>query len=115
MQDNDLISRAAAIATLTDTNLRRNVDSVCDGDMNRTRRAAQRVIAQLPAVDAAPVVHGRWEFCGDFDMVCSVCGARYDKISLCLAYHTGIGSNKMDGFWYCPHCGALLDGGDDDD
>lgn len=52
---NDLISRAAAIDALTDTELRRNLDSVYDGDMNRTRRAAQRVIAQLPAVDAIPV------------------------------------------------------------
>ena len=56
MTNNELISRAAAIDALTDTNLRRNVDSVCDGDMNRTRRAAQRVIAQLPAVDAVPVI-----------------------------------------------------------
>lgn len=59
MQDNDLISRAAAIDALTDKNLRRNVDSVCDGDMNRTRRAAQRVIAQLPTVDAALIVRCR--------------------------------------------------------
>lgn len=59
MPNNDLISRAAAIDALTDTNLKRNVDSLCDGDMNRTRRAAQRVIAQLPAVDAVPVVRCR--------------------------------------------------------
>lgn len=45
----DLISRNAAINALTDVNLKRNVDSVCDGDMNRTRRAAQRVIAALPS------------------------------------------------------------------
>ena len=51
----DMISRAAAIDALTDTNLKRNLDSVYDGDMNRTRRAAQRVIAQLPAADAIPV------------------------------------------------------------
>ena len=51
----DLISRWAAIDALTDTNLKRNVDSVCDGDMNRTRRAAQRVIANLPTIDAIPV------------------------------------------------------------
>lgn len=52
MENRDLITRAAAIDALTDTNLKRNVDSLCDGDMNRARRAAQRVIAQLPAVDA---------------------------------------------------------------
>ena len=51
----DLISRAAAIDALTDTNLKRNVDSVCDGDMNRARRAAQRVIAQMPTIDAIQI------------------------------------------------------------
>ena len=51
----DMISRMAAIDALTDTNLKRNLDSVCDGDMNRTRRAAQRVIAQVPTVDAIPM------------------------------------------------------------
>lgn len=51
----DLISRWAAIDALTDTNLKRNADSVYDGDMNRARRAAQRVIAQLPTIDAIPV------------------------------------------------------------
>ena len=50
-----LISRAAAIDSLTNTNLKRNVDSVQDGDMNRTRRAAQRIIASLPTIDAIPV------------------------------------------------------------
>jgi hypothetical protein len=55
----DLIKRAAAIDALTDTELRRNLDSVYDGDMNRTRRAAQRVIAQLPTVDAVQVVRCR--------------------------------------------------------
>ena len=51
----DLISRAAAIDALTKANLKRNVDTVYDGDMNRTRRAAQRVIAQLPTIDAIPI------------------------------------------------------------
>ena len=50
-----LIDWNAAIDALTDTELRRNLDSVYDGDMNRTRRAAQRVIAQMPTIDAIPV------------------------------------------------------------
>ena len=53
--DVELISRVAAIDALTNTNLKRNLDSVYDGDMNRTRRAAQRVIAQLPTIDAIPI------------------------------------------------------------
>ena len=92
----DLISRAAAIDALTDTNLKRNVDSVRDGDMKRTRRAAQRVIAQLPAVDAAPVVHGRWIDIPDkpkWDQkMCSVCGDYF-----CCQNN------------YCPNCGAKMD------
>lgn len=64
-----------------------------------------------PIIDAAPVVHGRWEYCGDDDIICNVCGARYLKERLLQSYYTGIGSDKMDGFWHCPHCGALLDGG----
>ena len=51
----DMISREAAVDSLTNTNLKRNVDSVQDGDMNRTRRAAQRVIANLPTIEAIPI------------------------------------------------------------
>ena len=92
----DLISRAAAIDALTDTNLKRNVDSVCDGDMTRTRRAAQRVIAQLPAVDAAPVVYAYWieEPDRERHWHCSNCGKTQ-----------GIASIAMK---YCPECGARL-------
>ena len=61
----DLISRWSAIDALTDTNLKRNVDSLCDGDMNRTIRAAQRVIAQLPAVDAVQEVRCKDCICYD--------------------------------------------------
>ena len=52
----DLISRAAAIDALTYQNIEKNFDSVCDGEIYRTKRAAQRVIANVPAVDAVPVV-----------------------------------------------------------
>ena len=106
VQDNDLISRAAAIDALTDTNLRRNVDSVCDGDMNRTRRAAQRVIAQLPAVDAVSVRHGRWVPHPTeplFD-VCSACGTG------CKRRENDDGAELEYSYRYCPYCGATLDG-----
>ena len=71
-----------------------------------------RILREAKNVDAVPVVHGRWEFCGDDDIVCSVCRARYLKKRLMYAYYIGPGSNQMDGFWHCPHCGALLDGGE---
>lgn len=70
---------------------------------------AINAVEDVNAVDAAPVVHGRWEYCGDDDLVCSECGARYFKRWLLQSYYTGVGSDKMDGFWYCPRCGARMD------
>lgn len=55
-------------------------------------------IENAPAVEAEPVRHGRWRFCGEdrwndaFE--CSECG----KIA-------------MENSDYCPHCGAKMDGG----
>lgn len=96
---NDLISRAALLAAY---------DAAHKGHSG----GARKLIEEAPAVDAELAVHGRWEFCGDDDIICNVCGARYLKERLLQSYYTGIGSAKMDGFWYCPHCGALLDGGE---
>lgn len=86
----DLISRAAAIDAL--------------------KRAAywqdgERKIAELPAVDVAPVVHARWikatfekAFAGytkvSIYYVCSACGKDVDDAM----------------FNYCPECGARMDG-----
>ena len=78
-------------------------------------RAAIITVENAPTVDAAPVVHGRWEFCGDDDIVCSECGARYYKKWLLQSFYTGPGSDRMDGFGCCPYCGALMDGGKDDE
>lgn len=56
------------------------------------------VIEDAPAVEAKPVRHGRWRFCGEdrwndaFE--CSECG----KIA-------------MENSDYCPHCGEKMDGG----
>ena len=52
----DLISREAAIDALTDENIEMNFDSVHDGEIHRTKRAAIRIVANLPTVDAVPVV-----------------------------------------------------------
>ena len=58
-------------------------------------------IKVLPAADAVPVVHGRWEqteapFMNECED-CSVCG-----------YRTVWGHR----FNYCPNCGAKMDGDD---
>lgn len=62
-----------------------------------------RVIDALPAVDAAPVVHGRWiprkgKWFAYFQ--CSVCG---EKIS----YPSADGKALTN---YCPNCGAKMNG-----
>ena len=60
----DLISRQAAIEMLNDNELERQADDVFDGDLHRYKRAAQRIIAQLPTIDAVPVgayEQTRWE------------------------------------------------------
>lgn len=54
-------------------------------------------LMKIPAADVAPVVHGRWidnGIPGSMLSGCSVCGFT------CGAYS----------FFYCPHCGARMDG-----
>lgn len=58
--------------------------------------AAWSAIRQLPAADVAPVVHGEWVD-RDGKSWCNVCHA----------------SNKQYKPPYCPHCGAMMDGGKD--
>ena len=58
------------------------------------------MIYEMPTADVAPVRHGRWEWCKDYDgdsiLVCSECGR------VC---------NEEDAP-YC-YCGAKMDGGFD--
>lgn len=63
----------------------------------------RHLIDNAPAVDAVPVVHGRWverhhnnPLGGYFMNHCSVCGmGRYEEYN------------------YCPNCGTKMDGGND--
>lgn len=57
--------------------------------------ALLRIINQAPAVDAAPVVHGKWKpdpYCYHV-FHCSVCDSPFWAMRA-----------------YCPHCGAKMDG-----
>ena len=57
--------------------------------------ALLRIINQAPAVDAAPVVHGKWKpdpYCYNV-FHCSVCDSPFWAMRA-----------------YCPHCGAKMDG-----
>lgn len=55
------------------------------------------MVSTAPAVDVAPVVHGRWEHYSTTMMVCSICGKH-------VAWHR---------YNYCPNCGARMDGDPD--
>jgi len=66
----------------------------------------ENMIENLPPTDAAPVVHGKWEYLEYIDddnpygiadvAKCSVCGFLGDE-SIAATYR------------YCPHCGARMD------
>ena len=68
---------------------------------------ARKIIAEAPTVDAVPVVHGRWvtrraglESYPHWDSKCSACGYKVAMV--------------LESWLYCPHCGARMDGGEDD-
>lgn len=72
--------------------------------MATVQAALKRMIDNAPTVDAVEVVHGRWEMrLVDAEMQyykneCSICGF--------------VGEQWYN---YCPHCGAKMDGGNEDD
>lgn len=61
-------------------------------------------IADIPAADVAPVVHGRWDGekdHGDFrEVKCTACGG-----ILLVKWST-----RLSEYNYCPNCGARMDG-----
>lgn len=66
--------------------------------------AAVEAVLSVPAADAAPVVHGRWEWLGPnrlvTDCMCGTCSA-------CKARSKYIVNTML-----CPNCGAKMDGGE---
>lgn len=64
-------------------------------------------IDTLPAVDAVPVVHGKW--------LNSVAGEKIIKCSKCKTqYYVGATKENTKQYKFCPNCGARMDGKDDD-
>ena len=63
-------------------------------------------IADIPAADVAPVVHGRWIHDG-----CRIEGG----IDWCHCSECGKSDNFCARTNYCPNCGAKMDGGDSDE
>lgn len=60
------------------------------------------IINGFPAADVAPVLHGRWERIYD-----KPAGGPRLRCSLCR-------SRSLYAFYYCPDCGAKMDGGHGD-
>lgn len=92
----DLISRAAALNAIDCWHIDFN-----SMDGAKVQTDCWRTIKELPAVDAAPVVHGRWTYylcVGHGRYQCSECSHWVDA---------GMDRN------YCPNCGAKMDGDGD--
>lgn len=96
----DLISRAAAIEWFFRSYS--NEESYSNLDVERALNA-------IPAVDAAPVVHGSWikmigmmppEYHGHYE--CSECGWHMKGLRNSWT--------REEEFPYCPNCGAKMDG-----
>jgi hypothetical protein len=69
---------------------------------------ASMSLADVPTVDAAEVVHGRWEEIEDFD------GERHWKCTACgNEWYFEVGTPEENECNYCPKCGAKMDGNKD--
>lgn len=96
----EYIDRGTAIAKLTALEVSKP---------NATMVAAKRMLADMPAADVAPVVHGRWieqeDTMLDTYYTCSACKEDF--------YIETTGYTEKDLFLYtfCPNCGAKMDGG----
>ena len=77
-----------------------NVSAVTFGINSVVHRKIQQLIADTPTIEAAPVIHGRWE---------SAIELGYLRCSCCENVH--INEEWLeDGKWlYCPGCGAKMD------
>lgn len=85
----ECIDRGTAIAKLTALEVT---------EQNATMVDAKRVLADIPAADVVPVVHGRWIHDG-----------RRIEGGIDWCHLTFARTN------YCPNCGAKMDGGDSDE
>lgn len=96
MQNNDLISREALLDIVGKMPL--------DWEYGKAVSDIYDIIKATPAVDAVPVVHGRWVHVPSSDMMT---GKAY-KCSKCSKMRYG---SFMPN--YCGNCGARMDGATD--
>lgn len=101
----EYIEREAAIDAME------NADYATIADYAESCKAdyLREVIKSVPAADVAPVVHAEWQplWFDDEDRMLGEPPSDY-MCSNCKI----ISADDSD---YCPHCGALMDGGESDD
>lgn len=71
---------------------------------------ARRLIAEAPAADVVPVVHGEWitlTECANEGAYCSVCHKKVYRVD----YARCVKKNKVRSN-YCPNCGAKMKDGE---
>lgn len=101
-----LIEREAAIAAIRE-------QGCLSSGYHSTEEIESDVVAMLedlPAIDAAPVVHGQWEECDDDVNAwirCPECGFEQD-----IDYF-GDHRHEIEDYKLCPSCGARMDGGEE--
>lgn len=106
MMMNDLISRSALLEMIADN----YANAACYDQCTRAMLEehcdyAKGLVNEAPAVDAAPVKHGRWiehDSC-DYELECGCCRARFDG-EMWYAQDGYRGNPK-----FCPNCGAKMD------
>lgn len=74
-------------------------------------------VKQAPAVDAEPVKRGRWieRHHTYSDEEAPIEEWQSAKCSVCGKYHTTPYMYYFTDYHFCPHCGAKMEGKDDDD
>lgn len=95
---NDLILRATAIEAFDDERVDRNYGDV-------SPESVIKIIESIPAVDAVPMVHGRWIEKRWFTE-CDWCVINH-RVLLCTACSVEITDGEKTP--YCPYCGAKMD------
>lgn len=74
--------------------------------------AAVKILKEAPAVDVQEIKHGKWikmyNNPDDGNYYCSEC---HNSIDIATERETPIDRD----FFYCPHCGAIMDGGTNDE
>lgn len=108
---NDLISRAAAIDYLMTNMGWRDEDGYEVDDADEKCAIITDLVNGIPAVDAVPVVHGRWSkkrWITEYDW-----GVINHRAIVCSACKGEIADGEQT--HYCPNCGARMDGERRDD